>query len=518
MEQPTAPRPRSTGVLLHPTALPGSPVCGSFGEPCRRWVHQLADNNIGVWQILPLAPPDPTGSPYSSPSCFALNPWLLDAADLTAEGYISSDDQATLPGADAPSDGINRVDFALANQRSQALATALLSRWSEQSQERQDTFRSWCEEQAWLEEHARYSVLHDQHQGAWWSWPKALATHREGALQRWCDDHGEALLQVKLVQWHLDRQWKAIRSLAKERGVLLFGDLPFYVSADSADVWSHRSLFTIKENGELTTQSGVPPDYFSETGQLWGSPVYRWGRHRLTRFRWWRHRIARQRQLADLLRLDHFRALAGYWAVPGGDTTAQNGRWQPSPGRSLLSKLQRDGGGALPLIAEDLGVITPDVEALRDGFQLPGMKVLQFAFDGMQDNPYLPENIDGSRWVVYTGTHDNPTTLGWWNNLDEASRERITSRVKGPVEAPAWHLFDMAFATTAELVVAPLQDLLHLDDSARFNTPGTSEGNWSWRLPHYDDNLNGALKGYGERGAVWGRSGAGAAALVASTR
>ena len=184
----------------------------------------------------------------------------------------------------------------------------------------------------------------------------------------------------------------------------------------------------------------------------------------------------------------------------------------------MLNKLQRDGGGALPLIAEDLGVITPDVEALRDGFRLPGMKVLQFAFDGLPDNPYLPENVDGTRWVVYTGTHDNPTTLGWWNNLDEASRERIASRVNGPVQAPAWHLFEMAFATPAELVVAPLQDLLHLDDRARFNTPGTSEGNWSWRLPRFDEALNGALKGYGERGAVWGRSGAGAAALVASTR
>ena len=518
MAQPTPPQPRSSGVLLHPTALPGSPVCGSFGEPSRRWINLLADHNIGVWQLLPLAPPDSTGSPYSSPSCFALNPWFLDAGDLQRDGFIRPETSNTLPGADAPVSGVEQLDFELADRRSSALADALLDAWNQQDQSRHDSFDRWCKTQEWLEDHARFSVLNAQHQGPWWSWPSDLAHHNTNALKSWSEDHANDLLRIKLQQWHLDRQWQAIRDLARQRGVLLFGDLPFYVSADSSDVWSHRNLFTIKENGELTTQSGVPPDYFSETGQLWGSPVYRWGRHRLTRFRWWRKRIARQRQLADLLRLDHFRALAAYWAVPGGDKTAQNGQWQDSPGHSLLSKLRHDGGGFLPLIAEDLGVITPDVEALRDGFQLPGMKVLQFAFDGLADNPYLPENIEGRRWVVYTGTHDNPTTLGWWNRLDHDSRNRISARVHGEMEAPAWHLFDMAFATPAELVVAPLQDLLHLDDAARFNTPGTSEGNWSWRQPSFDGDLEGALKGYGERGSIWGRSRDGASALLSSTR
>ena len=518
MAQPTPPQPRSSGVLLHPTALPGSPVCGSFGEPSRRWINLLADHNIGVWQLLPLAPPDSTGSPYSSPSCFALNPWFLDAGDLQRDGFIHPETSNTLPGADAPVSGVEQLDFELADRRSSSLADALLDAWHQQDQSRHDSFDRWCKTQEWLEDHARFSVLHAQHQGPWWSWPSDLAHHNTNALKSWSEEHANDLLRIKLQQWHLDRQWQAIRDLARQRGVLLFGDLPFYVSADSSDVWSHRNLFTIKENGELTTQSGVPPDYFSETGQLWGSPVYRWGRHRLTRFRWWRKRIARQRQLADLLRLDHFRALAAYWAVPGGDKTAQNGQWQASPGHSLLSKLRHDGGGFLPLIAEDLGVITPDVEALRDGFQLPGMKVLQFAFDGLADNPYLPENIEGRRWVVYTGTHDNPTTLGWWNRLDHDSRNRISARVHGEMEAPAWHLFDMAFATPAELVVAPLQDLLHLDDAARFNTPGTSEGNWSWRQPSFDGDLEGALKGYGERGSIWGRSRDGASALLSSTR
>ncbi len=521
MDQQSSPRPRTTGVLLHPTALPGSPVCGSFGEPSRRWLHLLAESGIGVWQLLPLAPPDHTGSPYSSPSCYALNPWFLDAADLCAEGYISSEAMASLPGANAPLDGVGALDFELATERSQALTAALLRAWPEQDSSRVDAFDQWCATQPWLEDHVRFVVLHQQHGDAWWTWPSSLAQHHSGALQQWAAEHAEQLLEERLLQWHLDRQWQAIHALAKDLGIQLFGDVPFYVSSDSADVWSHRHLFTVEADGRLTTQSGVPPDYFSETGQLWGSPVYRWGRHRLSRFRWWRQRIGRQLQLVDLLRLDHFRALAGYWAVPGGDSTAQNGSWEPSPGRSLLTKLRQDCGGNLPLIAEDLGVITPDVEALRDDFDLPGMKVLQFAFDGQQENPYLPENIDGTRWVVYTGTHDNPTTLGWWRQLDDGSRHRILTRSSTAEDAPAWALFDMAFATPAQLVVAPLQDLLHLDDHARFNTPGTNEGNWMWRLPHTDQALFGALKGYGERGAVWGRSLAGAAGLgsgAASTR
>ena len=514
MTEAATQRARTSGVLLHPTALPDSPVCGTFGEPSRRWLHQLANSGIGVWQMLPLSPPDPTGSPYSSPSCFALNAWLLDASDLANEQFISHEALNGLPGASSTAAGAAVVDFQLANQRSNALADALLEAWPQQTSERHEAFRHWCSQQSWLDDHVSFSVLHAQHNNAWWTWPKPLAQHQRQALKAWAADNQAGLMKERLMQWQLDRQWQEIRRLAQDLGVVLFGDLPFYVSTDSADVWSHRNLFTVKESGELTLQSGVPPDYFSETGQLWGSPVYRWGRHRITRFRWWRNRISRQRELVDLLRLDHFRALAAFWAVPGGDTTAQNGQWQSSPGHALLAKLQKDAGGDLPLIAEDLGVITPDVEDLRDQFALPGMKVLQFAFDGQSDNPYLPENMDGSRWVVYTGTHDNPTTLGWWQRLDSSSRERITTRINGEVSAPAWHLFDMAFATPATLVVAPLQDLMHLDDRARFNTPGTCTGNWNWRLSQFDNTLEGSLKGFGERAKVWGRNLESATALL----
>ena len=453
---------RRVGVLLHPTALPGSPTCGGLGASARQWIHALARHGIGVWQVLPLAPPDGTGSPYSSPSSFALNPWLLDATDLVDEGFLSRADEAALPGA-----GIvrPRLDFQLALERAGGLGRGLRRCWSQQDPARHRAFHHWRNDQArWLEDHAAFMVLREQHNHQpWWQWAAGLARHDQDVLQAWKGDHQDDLLEQELLQWHLDRQWQRLRCLGAQLGVEILGDLPFYVARDSADVWSHRDLFSIAADGCLREQSGVPPDYFSATGQLWGTPVYSWGRHRRTRFRWWRDRLKRQWALVDQLRLDHFRALASYWSVPGSDDTAMRGRWRRSPGAELLGLLRRDTGGRLPLVAEDLGVITPDVERLRDRFHLPGMKVLQFAFDGNPNNPYLPANIQGSQWVVYPGTHDNPTSLGWWQRLDDGSRQRFAACVDGPVDAPGWQLLELGMASTAQLVIAPLQDLLHLD-------------------------------------------------------
>jgi len=259
-------------------------------------------------------------------------------------------------------------------------------------------------------------------------------------------------------------------------------------------------------DGRLTTQSGVPPDYFSATGQLWGTPVYAWPLHRLTRFRWWMQRLERQLELLDLLRLDHFRALEAAWCVPGNDTTAEHGVWRRSPGPALLRRLQAvQGGGPLPLIAEDLGVITPEVDALRDHYRLPGMKILQFAFDGNPDNPYLPENFNGSDWVVYTGTHDNATCIGWWHALGDEERGRVESCLGASVHAPGWQLLELALRSSAELAVVPLQDLLGLGDEARFNSPGTTSGNWSWRLTTGLDAIAGPMRGFGEMASRYGR-------------
>ncbi len=505
MEQINPNLSRSIGVLLHPTALPGNSVCGNFGSAARTWLKLLARNGIGVWQLLPLAPTDSTGSPYSSPSSFALNPWFLDVNDLVDEGVLPS--QALLEVPVSGRENLSSVDFKLADLRSEWIGHSLRENWACQSSQLHDSFDLWCNQQFWLEDYVLFVELRRQHQNLpWWKWPEQLAVHNQSTLTEWTANHQNALLEHRLLQWHLDRQWQALRGLSRELGIIIFGDLPFYVSKDSADVWSNRELFSIQPSGVLDIQSGVPPDYFSTTGQLWGTPVYRWKYHQETKFEWWRSRIARQWELFDLLRLDHFRALDSYWAVSGNKETAQEGDWKPSPGEDLLKLLRKDCEGNLPLVAEDLGLITPEVHALREKFCLPGMKILQFAFDGDPENPYLPENIIGPNWVVYTGTHDNPTTLGWWEALDVETKESVLEKFNDYAHSPVWKLIDIGLATEAFLVIAPVQDLLCLNDYARFNTPGTVGNNWVWRLSDFDSCLDSVLRRYGERGRFWGRT------------
>lgn len=489
---------RRCGVLLHPTALPGPGPCGTFGHAAADWIRLLGRNGIGVWQLLPLAPTDGTGSPYSSPSGSALNPALLDGTLLLEEGAIEADRSAW--GADG-------------------LGPELLRCWPRQSPIHQKAFARWRRTEAfWLRDHCRFMVLRRIHNGEpWWRWPDRLARRDGRALARLDREHRPALLQEALLQWQLQRQWQRLRQLAREQRVWVFGDMPFYVAHDSADVWSHPGLFSLNRHGTLRQQSGVPPDYFSATGQLWGTPVYRWPRHMISGFRWWLQRLGRQLELVDRLRLDHFRALQAYWSVPGDSDTAQPGSWQPSPGWALLAllwcrcswrgELLGAGGhrGRLPLVAEDLGVITPEVERLRDGFSLPGMKILQFAFDGDPGNPYLPSNIRGNDWVVYTGTHDNATSIGWWHSQDDSVRWRLQEAIGAPVTAPGWQLLELALASSADLAVVPLQDLLELGDEARFNTPGTTSGNWCWRLDRPIEALAGPLGGFGAMAARYGR-------------
>jgi 4-alpha-glucanotransferase len=492
---------RRAGVLLHLTALPGTPGCGSFGAAAFQWIDALADQGIKAWQVLPLAPTDSLGSPYSSPSGFALNPWFLDAEALVAEGLLQAADLQGLS-----SGGCERLDSKLATLRSQQLAQALLLRQVNWPAEQQEAFQAWRQrEQHWLRDHCRFVVIRALHgDQPWWQWPEPLARRQRSALQAFDQEQAEALRSEALLQWQLQLQWERLLHHARRRGVQVIGDLPFYVAHDSADVWSNRALFSVKAGGQLLQQSGVPPDYFSETGQLWGTPVYRWTLHRLSRFRWWKRRLQRQLAVFDLLRIDHFRALAAAWIVPGCDRTAEHGVWLRTPGQSLLRQLRRLHRGPLPLIAEDLGVITPDVEALRDRYALPGMKILQFAFDGNPDNAYLPENFQGNRWFVYTGTHDNATCIGWWQSASEQIRQQVEALI-GPVHAPGWQLLELALSSRADWAVVPLQDLLNLGDEARFNTPGTTEGNWQWRLHQPLDSIRGALRGYGEMAQRYGR-------------
>jgi 4-alpha-glucanotransferase len=487
-------------VLLHPTALPGTPACGSFGEAAAAWIRLLAAEGVGVWQLLPLAPTDGGGSPYSSPSGFALNPWLLDGQRLVEDGLLEPVDLEDLPAGSSAG-----LDLVAAAERSELLARRLLERWPDQGEDQRRAFGAWFrKEQFWLRDHCRFMVLRRLNsQAPWWQWPQPLARRQARALAELDRNQEDALLQEALVQWQLQVQWLRLLDLARSLGVEIMGDLPFYVAHDSADVWSHRRLFSLDSRGSLRSQSGVPPDYFSTTGQLWGTPVYSWLWHRLGGFGWWLQRLERQLELFDCLRLDHFRALDASWCVPGGDATAEHGTWRSSPGRALLKGLLRrvrkaGGGTVLPLVAEDLGVITPGVEALRDDFQLPGMKILQFAFDGDPGNAYLPENYAGTNWVVYTGTHDNATCIGWWASLGDEERRRVEACLGEAVHAPGWQLLRLALESPADLAVVPLQDLLHLDDAARFNTPGTTQGNWQWRLQAPIASLQGPLLGLGQ--------------------
>lgn len=502
---------RSAGVLLHPTSLPHNEGSGTLGAEARQWVEALSRQGIRVWQTLPLAPTDSGGSPYSSPSGFALNPCLLDPDDLVSEGLLLQEDLSALPPGRR-----DVLDLEACQGRVRVLAERLRLRWPQARARHGASFDSFCRDQAdWLQDHCLFMVMRRLQAGRpWWQWPAPLAQRRREALRQLSRDQEEALLEESLLQWTLQMQWQRLHDHAAALGVRILGDLPFYVAHDSVDVWSHPRLFSLGPAGSLKEQSGVPPDYFAATGQLWGTPVYRWFWHRLSGFHWWLRRLERQLELVDLLRLDHFRALCAYWSVPGSDPTAEHGQWRRSPGRALLQGLRRQlarraglspAAQSLPLIAEDLGVITPDVEALRDHNDLSGMKVLQFAFDGDASNAYLPANIEGPNWVVYTGTHDNATTVGWWQSLDSDGRERVAAAVGGAVNAPGWQLLELGLASPAGLVIVPLQDLLEFDDRARFNTPGTTEGNWTWRLQQSIGSLEGALLGYGAMAARYGR-------------
>ena len=495
---------KSLGILMHPSCIPGGRVCGTFGRGTKDWIKKLNNYGIEYWQFLPLTPTDSTGSPYSSPSSFALNPWFLDIDNLIEENFIFISNPKELGPTNQDK---SHLDFDFADNLTKKLGHLLLQCWSSQAEERKLAFNKWISKNSWIEDYATFVVIKEEfNMLPWWEWPKEFKIKNNKFLKSWIKAKSDKILIEKLIQWHLDKQWSAIKKFAKINKVKLIGDLPFYVSRDSADVWSNKSLFSILKNGDLIFQSGVPPDYFSSKGQLWGTPTYFWSKHKSTNFDWWRKRFKRQFELVDLLRLDHFRGLAGYWRVNGNSKTAICGKWINSPGKTLLNKLKFDlGTDYLPIIAEDLGVITPDVEKLRRNFELPGMKILQFAFDGNEDNPYLPKNIEGENWVVYTGTHDNSTSVSWWECLENNSKKRIKDEYKFS-ENPSLSLIKIGMETNANLFIAPIQDILSLDDKSRLNIPGTTKNNWKWKINRPLEEIEEDIKRFSELGKNFGRT------------
>lgn len=457
---------RRLGVLLHPTSLPGPGEAGTLGPNAFHFVDFLRYAGISVWQVLPLGPTHADRSPYQCTSAHAGDPKLINLKRLQEWGWLVE------PDFKHPQAALRQARLAFQQRVSAA--------------ERAD-YADFCEQQAdWLSDFALFCALKREFaEVPWWEWPQALRDREPAALATYRERLATAIEQVRFEQYVFACQWRDIKHYANERGILLFGDMPIFVALDSADVWAQRELFLLDAQGQPPVVAGVPPDYFSATGQLWGNPHYDWERMRADEFAWWQRRITSQLGLFDLIRIDHFRGFEASWAIPRDETTAMNGQWVEAPGAELFEHLLSE-LGQLPLVAEDLGVITDEVEALRDQFALPGMKILQFAFGGEADNPYLAHHhIQNS--VVYTGTHDNNTTLGWFAEIDEAEREHVREYLGYPQEPMPWPLIRHALASVARLTIIPLQDFMGLGAQARMNTPGTVGGrNWHWRFDWED--------------------------------
>jgi 4-alpha-glucanotransferase len=471
---------RTSGILLHPTSLPGPGPIGSLGAAARRFVDVLEAASQRRWQVLPVGPTGLSGSPYYSPSAFAGNTWMLDPREMVERGQLSEDDAAV--GPQTPS-----ADFAAARSQADQLVRTAYARYAMGGSEvDRREFAAFCErESSWLRDYALYTALHERFgQVAWSEWPRDLAARRPEALHEARQQCRESIEVISYGQYLFDQQWRALTAYATERSVRLIGDIPIYVAYDSADVWAHQTLFDLDARGRPRVVAGVPPDYFSDTGQRWGNPLYRWSIMKDRGYGWWVERFRRTFNLFDLVRIDHFRGFHAFWEIPAGEETAINGKWVTGPGADLFEAVERQ-LGPLAVIAEDLGVITKEVEALRDALGFPGMKILQFAFDSGPDNPYLPENYD-KPCVVYPGTHDNDTTVGWYGSLSEKQREVVDHYLDDHLderpESPAWALIELAWRSPATMAVCTLQDCLALGSEARMNRPAQSEGNWMWRL------------------------------------
>ncbi len=468
---------RRSGILLHPTSLPNEWGIGDLGPAAYAFVDLLHDTHQTWWQILPLGPPALAGSPYSTLSAIAGNPLLISLDLLVRDRLLDVDDP---PGA-----GVSRpVDFDTVAGPKMAQLHRAFERFLSVP-DRVDAFRVFCRQQAeWLDDYALFMALKDAHDGKeWYRWPAPLAARRPDALEQARQELVQQIDFHQFTQFIFYAQWSALRQYAQQRDVRIVGDIPFYVARDSADVWGNAQNFAIDPaTGEILHGGGVPPDYFSATGQLWNVPVYDWSYLERNGFAWWVERFRKLTKLVDLVRIDHFRGFASFWQVPRGAKTAVEGEWVEAPGAALLNTL-RQKLGVLPIWAEDLGMITAEVDELRDRFDLPGMKILQFAFDDRgAANPYLPFNY-ARNCVCYTGTHDNDTTHGWWAQLDSKYKRRVSDYLGLSTDDEiSWSLIRLAMSSVANDVVIPWQDVLELGSEARFNVPGTATGNWAWRF------------------------------------
>ncbi len=441
-------------------------MVGDLGKDAYRFVDFLVSAGACVWQILPIGPTMHDNSPYQSSSMYAGNPRLINLESLVERGWLDA-----MPAEKPVSDQTKAYTVKLAWEGFRDKASA----------EEQAAFQRFTAEQNWwLEDYALFQALKLEEKVCWWDWHPTLRDRKPQGLAMARARLKSHLDVIRFAQYLFYTQWMDLKRYANDRGVLLFGDIPIFVAHDSAEVWAHRAYFDLLEDGHPRVVAGVPPDYFSATGQRWGNPLYRWDVMEADGFSFWINRFKVQSTLFDLLRVDHFRGFESYWEIPASEATAINGHWVPGPGERLFTRLYE----ALPqleLVAEDLGVITPEVEAMRRAHKLPGMKILQFAFSGGADNPYLPFHHTKDS-VVYTGTHDNDTTLGWYTSLDDESRAFVDDYLGRSTEVMPWPMIRSCLASRASLAIIPMQDALGLGGDHRMNTPGTTEGNWNWRF------------------------------------
>lgn len=470
--------PRASGVLLHPSSLPGPHGSGDLGASAYHFVDWLVTAGQRLWQVLPLGGVGEGHSPYMSDSAFAGNPLLIDLHELHACGWLTHEDLVPDPRFEA-----QRIRFEhVIPWRQQRLARASQNFVLRATPAEQQAFAQFCAQHAsWLDDHALFQALASEQQGRpWCEWPEGLARRHPAALDAARLRLADGIRHHAFVQWCFFRQWQALRRYANEHGVQIIGDVPIFVAWQSADVWAHQTLFELDADGRPEAVAGVPPDYFSATGQRWGNPLYRWSAHAQQAYGWWIERIRSVLELVDILRIDHFRGFAAFWRIPVHEATALNGQWVLGPGAALFDALAR-ALGPLPIIAEDLGTLTPDVVSLRRRFDLPGMRILQFAWNGDPDNAYLPHNHERDS-VVYTGTHDNDTAVGWWASVDAGVRQQVKDYFGCDGEQIHWTLVRAACSSVADTAIHPLQDILGLDTHHRMNTPGQAQGCWNWRF------------------------------------
>lgn len=473
---------RSSGVLLHPTSLPGKYGIGTFGDEAYEFVDILKRAGQKLWQILPLGPTGYGDSPYQCYSAFAGNVLLIDLEDFVKKAYFLESD------LHLKTDDNNSIDFKkVIAHKNQFLEIAFI-KFSEQATLGEEAdFHAFCiENSEWLEDYAFFMALKEEFDmKPWYEWTNDIRLRNAKAIKHYSKKLELRIEFHKFLQFIFFIQWKQLKDYSNSNEVKIIGDIPLYVSYDSSDAWASNELFLFDKELKPTQVAGVPPDYFSETGQMWGNPIYNWKKMEKNEFSWWLKRIKHNIKLFDIIRIDHFRGLSAYWSISYGEETAINGKWVDAPGAKLFETVKKVLGD-IPIIAEDLGVMSPDVEKLRDFNNFPGMKILQFAFDTAEDNNYLPHTFD-KNCIVYTGTHDNDTIIGWYNKANETDKKQFRD-YSGYSDAEInWDFIRLAFSSVADIAIIPVQDILALDTWARINLPGTSSGNWKWKLENFNE-------------------------------